>query len=138
MLSPVTRVNRPKSKKGAVRAAASAERRPWSRHPGEGETTDPGPDPARWGGRPPDAGQCPAGDDPPHHREDHRQGHPDPYRRVRHLCSRLENWGYGHKTVCHAHGEYARDDDGDGFCEVHVNSIEGFWSLLRYWTLRRC
>src|SRR4051794_10709853 len=75
MLSPVTRVNRPKSKKGAVRAAASAERRPWSRHPGEGETTDPGPDPARWGGSPPDAGQCPAGDDPPHHREDHRQGH---------------------------------------------------------------
>jgi len=21
--------------------------------------------------------------------------------------------------------------DGDGFCEVHVNTIEGFWSLLR-------
>jgi hypothetical protein len=47
------------------------------------------------------------------------------------IYARLENWGYGHKTVCHAHGEYARDDDGDGFCEVHVNSIEGFWSLLR-------
>jgi hypothetical protein len=28
-------------------------------------------------------------------------------------------------------GEYARDEDGDGFCEVHVNTIEGFWSLLR-------
>ena len=39
----------------------------------------------------------------------------------------------GHKTVCHAHGEYARDEDGDGFCEVHVNTIEGFWSLLRSW-----
>jgi hypothetical protein len=24
-------------------------------------------------------------------------------------------------------------DDGDGFCEVHVNTIEGFWSLLRSW-----
>ena len=23
--------------------------------------------------------------------------------------------------------------DGDGFCEVHVNTIEGFWSLLRSW-----
>lgn len=23
--------------------------------------------------------------------------------------------------------EYARDDDGDGFCEVHVNTMEGFW-----------
>ena len=40
-------------------------------------------------------------------------------------------WGYQHKTVCHGRGEYARDEDGDGFCEVHVNTIEGFWSLLR-------
>jgi transposase-like protein len=47
--------------------------------------------------------------------------------------ARLEGWGYGHKTVCHARGEYARDDDGDGFCEVHVNTTEGFWSLLRSW-----
>ena len=31
----------------------------------------------------------------------------------------------------HACGEYARDDDGDGFCEVHVDTIEGFGSLLR-------
>ena len=49
------------------------------------------------------------------------------------ICARLDAWGYGHRTVCHAHGEYARDDDGDGFCEVHVNTIEGFWSLLRSW-----
>ena len=28
-------------------------------------------------------------------------------------------------------GEDARDEDGDGFCEVHVNTIEGFWSLLQ-------
>ena len=47
------------------------------------------------------------------------------------IYARLPAWGYGHKTVCHAHGEYARDEDGDGFCEVHVNTIEGFWSLLR-------
>jgi hypothetical protein len=33
----------------------------------------------------------------------------------------------------HAAGEYARDDDGDGFREVHVNTMEGFWSLLRSW-----
>jgi transposase len=49
------------------------------------------------------------------------------------IYARLPAWGYGHKTVCHAHGEYARDDDGDGFCEVHINTIEGFWSLLRSW-----
>ena len=29
--------------------------------------------------------------------------------------------------------EFARDEDGDGFCEVHVNTMEGFWSLLRSW-----
>jgi transposase-like protein len=47
--------------------------------------------------------------------------------------ARLEAWGYRHKTVCHSRGEYARDEDGDGFCEVHVNTLEGFWSLLRSW-----
>jgi transposase len=49
------------------------------------------------------------------------------------IYGRLAEWGYGHETVCHAKGEYARDDDGDGFCEVHVNTLEGFWSLLRSW-----
>ena len=49
------------------------------------------------------------------------------------IYARLPAWGYGHKTVCHGRGEYARDEDGDGFCEVHVNTIEGFWSLLRSW-----
>lgn len=45
----------------------------------------------------------------------------------------LAAWGYAHKSVCHSVGEYARDEDGDGFCEVHVNTMEGFWSLLRSW-----
>lgn len=49
------------------------------------------------------------------------------------IYHRLTAWGYGHKTVCHSRDEYARDDDGDGFCEVHVNTMEGFWSLLRSW-----
>src|SRR5689334_18599787 len=49
------------------------------------------------------------------------------------IYAKLPAWGYGHQTVCHSKGEYARDDDGDGFCEVHVNTIEGFWSLLRSW-----
>ena len=49
------------------------------------------------------------------------------------IYARLPSWGYEHKTVCHGRGEYARDEDGDGFCEVHVNTIEGFWSLLRFW-----
>jgi transposase-like protein len=49
------------------------------------------------------------------------------------IYTRLEQWGYGHQTVCHSAGEYARDEDGDGFCEVHVNTIEGVWSLLRSW-----
>jgi transposase len=49
------------------------------------------------------------------------------------IYARLEQWGYQHQTVCHARGEYARDEDGDGWCEVHVNTLEGFWSLLRSW-----
>jgi transposase len=49
------------------------------------------------------------------------------------IYNRLTEWGYDHRTVCHAKGEYARDDDGDGFCETHVNTMEGFWSLLRSW-----
>ena len=49
------------------------------------------------------------------------------------IYARLPEWGYRHKTVCHSKGEYARDEDGDGFCEVHVNTMEGCWSLLRSW-----
>ena len=49
------------------------------------------------------------------------------------IYARLESWGFSHKSVCHSAGEYARDEDGDGFHEVHVNTIEGFWSLLRSW-----
>ncbi len=57
------------------------------------------------------------------------QIYPDEYN----IYHRLSAWGYPHKTVNHSQGEYVRDDDGDGFCEVHVNSMEGFWSLLRSW-----
>jgi transposase-like protein len=49
------------------------------------------------------------------------------------IYTRLDEWGYQHKTVNHSAGEYARDEDGDGFHEVHVNTLEGFWSLLRSW-----
>jgi transposase-like protein len=49
------------------------------------------------------------------------------------IYDRLPIWGYKHKTVCHSKGEYARDEDGDGFHEIHVNTMEGFWSLLRSW-----
>lgn len=49
------------------------------------------------------------------------------------VYDRLQQWGYAHKRVNHSIGEYARDEDGDGFHEVHVNSLEGFWSLLRSW-----
>lgn len=49
------------------------------------------------------------------------------------IYARLVEWGYEHKQVNHGQGEYARDEDGDGFCEVHVNTMEGFWSFLRSW-----
>ena len=34
-------------------------------------------------------------------------------------------------TVCHAEGEWARDDDGDGVREIHVNTLEGLWTGMR-------
>ena len=67
-----------------------------------------------------------------HHRGRSRQRHPRPHGRYK-VYARLPAWGYRHKTVCHGRGEYARDGDGDSLCEVHVNTMEGFWSLLRSW-----
>ncbi|WP_216594044.1 IS1595 family transposase [Desulfobacter postgatei] len=49
------------------------------------------------------------------------------------IYDRLDEWVYDHENVKHGAGEYSRDDDGDGFYEVHVNTMEGFWSLLRSW-----
>ena len=36
-----------------------------------------------------------------------------------------------HATVCHGVNEWARDDNGDGIREVHVNTIEGMWTTVR-------
>ncbi|MCU0428221.1 MAG: transposase [Candidatus Kapabacteria bacterium] len=44
---------------------------------------------------------------------------------------RIKKNGYHHSTVNHSIKEYARDDDGDGFCEVHCNTLEGLWAALR-------
>lgn len=43
----------------------------------------------------------------------------------------LPAMGRSRTTVCHAAGEWARDDDGDGIREVHVNTLEGLWTGLR-------
>ena len=43
----------------------------------------------------------------------------------------LSEDGYQHASVNHSAGEYARDDDGDGKCEVHCNTMECTWSWLR-------
>ena len=42
------------------------------------------------------------------------------------IYARLQSWGYDQKSVNHGRGEFARDEDGDGFCEVHVHTMEGF------------
>ncbi len=36
-----------------------------------------------------------------------------------------------HDTVCQGKHEWARADDGDGFCEVHCNPTEGLWTDVR-------
>ena len=48
-----------------------------------------------------------------------------------HAYARLAETGRNHHSVCHSHGEYARDDDGDGIREVHCNTMEGIWTGLR-------
>jgi len=34
------------------------------------------------------------------------------------IYARFPVCGYRHKTVCHGRGEYARNEDGDGFCDA--------------------
>jgi transposase-like protein len=36
-----------------------------------------------------------------------------------------------HATVGHSENEWARDEDGDGIREVHVNTTEGMWTDVR-------
>ena len=31
------------------------------------------------------------------------------------IYGKLTEWGYQHKTVCHSKGEFARDEDGQGW-----------------------
>jgi hypothetical protein len=47
------------------------------------------------------------------------------------ISARLPGWGATHRTVGHAAGEFARDEDGDGFSEVQVDTVEGSWTLFR-------
>ena len=49
------------------------------------------------------------------------------------IDTRLRAWGYDQKRVNQGRGEDARDDEGDGCCAVHVQTLEGFWSLWRSW-----
>jgi transposase len=44
---------------------------------------------------------------------------------------RMAETGCCRAVVCHAAGEWARDNDGDGMREVHVNTMEGLWTGLR-------
>ena len=43
----------------------------------------------------------------------------------------LPAMGRSRATVCHAEHEWARDDDGDGVREVHVNTMEGLCTGMR-------
>ena len=43
----------------------------------------------------------------------------------------MAGMGRRHATVCHAAGEWARDDNGGGVREVHDNTLEGLWTGLR-------
>jgi transposase-like protein len=53
-----------------------------------------------------------------------------------HAYNHVAEQGFQHQTVCHGEGEYGRDEDGDDFCEIHSNTMEGIWAGLRNY-LRR-
>ena len=62
--------------------------------------------------------------------------HVHQFTRMGGMCYTDEWLGYNHiirphATVCHAEREWARDDDGDGIREVHVNTVEGMWTDVR-------
>ena len=96
---------------GAARAAAASWQAPGPGHAGKRQAADPRPDPARRPGGPAYADQRAADDDQADHQRGRHPGtliHTDEYS----IYARLPAWGYQHKTVCHARGEYARDEDG--------------------------
>lgn len=45
----------------------------------------------------------------------------------------LPETGRIRKALCHTPGqrEWARDEEGDGIREVHINTLEGIWTSLR-------
>jgi transposase len=43
------------------------------------------------------------------------------------VYNRPPEMGRQHATVCHAEGEWARDDDGDGILEVHDKTQAKSW-----------
>lgn len=64
------------------------------------------------------------------------RAHVHHYTRSQARCYTDEWQGYEglhrlHPTVCHGQKEWARDDDGDGVREVHINTIEGLWTAVR-------
>jgi transposase len=64
------------------------------------------------------------------------RAHVHGYTRCQARCYTDEWLGYErirrvHATVSHGRKEWARDDDGDGIREVHINTIEGLWTAVR-------
>jgi len=51
------------------------------------------------------------------------------------IYARLEAWATGirQSAMAAANTPATRTADGDGSREVHINTMEGFWSLLRSW-----
>ena len=41
--------------------------------------------------------------------------------------NRIPDSGCERQTVCHSQSEYAHNDDQDGCCEIHGNTMEGIW-----------
>jgi transposase len=71
-----------------------------------------------------------------HTNQETLEQHIERFTLVKAHCNTDEWLGYNHivrahSTVNHGNCEWARDDDGDGIREVHINTIEGMWTDVR-------
>ncbi len=71
-----------------------------------------------------------------HTNQETLESHVEHFTLAKAQCCTDEWLGYNHilrahSTVNHGQYEWARDDDGDGIREVHINTCEGMWTDVR-------
>jgi hypothetical protein len=118
-------------KKRAQGSPTAIKRTAWPRHCDNGQAARLRHDSTRRSNGLTRVGECSAGGDSTNCRKIYQTGDTRKYRRIQHLRTLA---GMGVRTQAGlSWGWRVCEGQGDGFHEVHVNTIEGVWSLLRSW-----